>query len=101
MKLTKDMIRDLIKEEINTTNIQEEPEAEAAPGADANVPNQVKVALKQIMGDGGDVKVLEKLKAYMQKQNVARQAMVADTLLNMIGLDLEPTKLRAAVTTNA
>jgi hypothetical protein len=27
--------------------------------------------------------------------------MVADTLLNMIGLDLEPTKLRAAVTTNA
>ena len=53
------------------------------------------------MDDGGDAKVLEKLKAYMQKQNVARQTMVADTLLNMIGLDLEPTKLRAAVTTNA
>jgi hypothetical protein len=100
MKLTKDMIRELIKQEINTTNIQEEPEPQGEP-AETGVPNQVKVALKQIMDDGGDAKVLEKLKAYMQKQNVARQTMVADTLLNMIGLDLEPTKLRAAVTTNA
>ena len=99
MKLTKDMIRELIKEEINTTNIQEEPEP--APAEESDVPNQVKVALKQIMGDGGDAKILEKLKMYMQKQNVARQTMVADVLLNMIGLDLEPTKLRAAVTTNA
>ena len=100
MKLTKDMIRELIKEEINTTNIQEEePAAQEQPEAD--VPNQVKVALKQIMGDGGDEKVLEKLSMYVQKQNVARQTVIADTLLGMIGLNLEPTKLRAAVSTDA
>lgn len=86
MKLTKGMIRDLIKEEI-------EASLEEAP----KVPAQVDRGLDMVMGDGGDEKVLAKIKDMMDKLDAQRKAAVAQQLLSRVGLPSDLNKLRAAL----
>ena len=86
MKLTKEMIRDLIKEEI-------EASLEEAP----KVPAQVDRGLDMVMGDGGDEKVLAKIKDMMDKLDAQRKAAVAQQLLSRVGLPSDLNKLRAAL----
>ena len=86
MKLTKGMIRDLIKEEI-------EASLEEAP----KVPAQVDRGLDMVMGDGGDEKVLAKIKDMMDKLDAQRKAAVAQQLLGRVGLPSDLNKLRAAL----
>ena len=86
MKLTKGMIRDLIKEEI-------EASLEEAP----KVPAQVDRGLDMVMGDGGDEKVLAKIKDMMDKLDAQRKAAVAQQLLSRVGLTSDLNKLRAAL----
>ena len=62
MKLTKGMIRDLIKEEI-------EASLEEAP----KVPKQVDRGLDMVMGDGGDEKVLAKIKDMNGNKIIAKK----------------------------
>ena len=86
MKLTKEMIRGLIKEEI-------EASLEEAP----KVPAQVDRGLDMVMGDGGDEKVLAKIKDMMDKLDAQRKAAVAQQLLGRVGLPSDLNKLRAAL----
>ena len=86
MKLTKEMIRDLIKEEI-------EASLEEAP----KVPAQVDRGLDMVMGDGGDEKVLARIKDMMDKLDAQRKAAVAQQLLGRVGLPSDLNKLRAAL----
>ena len=86
MKLTKEMIRNLIKEEI-------EASLEEAP----KVPAQVDRGLDMVMGDGGDERVLEKIKDMMDKLDAQRKAAVAQQLLARVGLPSDLNKLRAAL----
>ena len=72
MKLTKEMIRDLIKEEI-------EASLEEAP----KVPAQINRGMDMVMGDSGDEKVLAQLDQMMddldpQRQAAAAQAFITD-----------------------
>ena len=86
MKLTKGMIRDLIKEEI-------EASLEEAP----KVPAQVDRGLDMVMGDGGDEKVLARIKDMMDNLDPQRKAAVAQQLLGRVGLPSDLNKLRAAL----
>ena len=86
MKLTKGMIRDLIKEEI-------EASLEEAP----KVPKQVDRGLDMVMGDGGDAKVIAQLDAMLDGLDPQRKAAVAQALLGRLGLSSDLSKLRAAL----
>lgn len=86
MKLTKGMIRDLIKEEI-------EASLEEAP----KVPKQVDRGLDMVMGDGGDAKVIAQLDAMLDNLDPQRKAAVAQALLGRLGLSSDLSKLRAAL----
>ena len=86
MKLTKEMIRDLIKEEI-------EASLEEAP----KVPAQIDRGMDMVMGDSGDEKVLAKIKDMMDNLDPQRKAAVAQQLLGRVGLPSDLNKLRAAL----
>ena len=66
MKLTKEMIRSLIKEEI-------EASLEEAP----KVPAQIDRGMDMVMGDAGDEKVLAKIKDMMDNLDPQRKAAAA------------------------
>ena len=80
------MIRDLIKEEI-----------EASLEEASKVPAQVDRGLDMVMGDGGDEKVLARIKDMMDKLDAQRKAAVAQQLLSRVGLPSDLNKLRAAL----
>ena len=86
MKLTKGMIRDLIKEEI-------EASLEEAP----KVPAQIDRGLDMVMGDGGDERVLAQLDKMLDGLDPQRQAAAAQALLARLGLPADLNKLRAAL----
>lgn len=87
MKLTKEMIRDLIKEEI-----------EASLEEEVKLPAEIERAMKAVFGDSGDEKYMDTIKAKADGLNPTLKTKVAQVLMQMFGLDADPQKLRSAVT---
>ena len=86
MKLTKGMIRNLIKEEI-----------EASLEEEVKVPTQIQRAMQAVFGDSGDGKFLDQIKANADKLNATVKAKVGLELMKLFGLDADPSKLRSAI----
>ena len=86
MKLTKQVIRDLIKEELEA-NLEEQ----------AELPADITRAYKAIFGDSGDDKYIAYVKKKVDGMNPNRKVQAAITVLSMFGLDAEAEKLRTAM----
>ena len=86
MKLTKEMIRDLIKEEI-----------EASLEEEVKLPAEIERAMKAVFGDSGDEKYMERVAAKAERLNPTLKTKVAQVLMQMFGLDADPAKLRSAI----
>jgi len=87
MKLTKEMIRDLIKEEI-----------EASLEEEVKLPAEIERAMKAVFGDSGDGKYMDQVKAKADGLNPTLKTRVAQVLLQMFGIDADQSKLRSSVT---
>ena len=86
MKLTKEMIRGLIKEEI-----------EASLEEEAKVPAQIERAMKAVFGDSGDGRIIGQIKDRADGLSPAIKTAVGLELMKMFGLDADPAKLRGAI----
>ena len=85
MKLTKEMIRDLIKEEIE------------ASLEEVKIPAQIERAMLAVLGDSGDGKIIGQIKDRADNLAPAVKAKVGLELMKMFGIDADAAKLRSAV----
>jgi hypothetical protein len=88
MKLTKDMIRDLIKEEI---------EANLGEADGPKVPAGIERAIQAVLGDSGDEQYLAKIADAVEGLNPNMKTTIAQMVLGKIGLSADLSKLRAAL----
>jgi hypothetical protein len=89
MKLTKNMIRDLIKEEIENSL------DEADGGQDLQALLQR--AFKAIFGDSGDEAYIQAAAKFIDGKPLPIQTNAAAALLSIFGLEADAAKLRAAI----
>jgi hypothetical protein len=97
MKITKQRIREIVKETLSKRLNEQEPAAE--PAAQGNEPRQdIGDLIKKIITDGGDKEQIVQLRKRYEVLDPAKKTQVLDAIINSItGSDVGDKELKQAV----
>jgi hypothetical protein len=97
MKITRNRIREIVKEALQKRLVEQEPAQE--PAQQGEEPRQnVSDLIRKIIGDGGDDTTIKQLQKMFGPIPPAKKAVVIDALTKaVLGVDLGNKQLKQAV----
>tara|TARA_R110000803_G_scaffold15688_4_gene43206 strand:- start:463 stop:780 length:318 start_codon:yes stop_codon:yes gene_type:complete len=100
MKITRNRIREIVKETLNKRLTEQEPvEQPAQPAQQGEEPRQnISALIKKIIGDGGDDTTIKQLQKMFGPIPDMKKAVVIDAISKaVLGVDLGNKHLKQAV----
>ena len=100
MKITRNRIREIVKETLNKRLTEQEPvEQPAQPAQQGEEPRQnISALIKKIIGDGGDDTTIKQLQKMVAPLPAIKKAVVVDAISKAIlGIDPGDKHLKQAI----
>ena len=97
MKITKQRIREIVKETLSKRLEEQEPAAE--PAAQGSEPRQdIGSLIQKIINDGGDEEQIKQLRKRYERLDPAKKVVVLDAIIkSMTGDDVGDKQLRQSI----
>jgi hypothetical protein len=98
MKITKQRIREIVKETLSKRLEEQEPAEQGAAEQGPEVRQDIGTLVNKIIDDGGDDTVIAQLQKIFKGLNPAKQAIVIDVLIKRVtGKDLGDKYIKQGV----